>query len=135
MGNRFLSLAAFSGLLCVALGAFVSHALQANFSEQQISWFDTAWKYHVFHTLVLLALGFFISATTSQNTPKCRQTAVNIMGFSWVAGILLFSGSLYTMAICNTREIVMLVPVGGVAFLLGWITLFVVSVRSNLAKK
>ncbi|MDH2927131.1 DUF423 domain-containing protein [Lonepinella koalarum] len=135
MGNKFLSFAALSGFISVAFGAFVSHGLQPEFSLQQLNWFDTAWKYHTFHTVALLALGWFISATMPQNTPKCRQTAVNIIGFSWLLGMLLFSGSLYTMAVLNTRAIAMFVPVGGIAFLFGWATLLVVSVRSSFARR
>lgn len=135
MGNRFLSLAALSGFINVAFGAFVSHVLQKSFSLQQVAWFETAWKYHAFHSITLLALGFFMAATSSQTQPKCRQTAVNIIGFSWLIGILGFCFSLYIMAVFNIKSLGLIVPMGGVAFLVGWATLLAVSLRASFAQK
>ncbi|MCK3657291.1 hypothetical protein A4G18_00790 [Pasteurellaceae bacterium Pebbles2] len=134
MANRFLILAALSGFICVAFGAFATHALQASFSAQQLNWVDTGWKYQAFHTLALLMLGIFVNVMSSQNSPKYGKTAVNIIGFSWLFGIVAFSFSLYMMAILNSKALAMIVPIGGVAFLIGWSTLFVVAVKSSLAK-
>lgn len=133
MGNRFILLSALNGFIAVAFGAFATHALKADFSEQQMSWVQTGWNYQVFHTLALLALGFFWSAT-QETAPKCRKTAVNIIGIFWTIGIIGFSGTLYTMALLNTKSIVMLVPMGGVAFLVGWLVLLFVAIRSNIKK-
>ncbi|MGQ0286149.1 DUF423 domain-containing protein [Pasteurellaceae bacterium 22721_9_1] len=135
MGNRFLSLAALSGFIVVAFGAFASHALQKQFDMQQLVWLETGWKYHAFHTIALLVLGFYLSATTHQPQPKCRKSAVNIIGFSWTIGIVAFSFSLYAMAVFNTKSMAMIVPMGGIAFLVGWATLFYVALRSSVAKK
>lgn len=135
MGNRFVILAAGSGFIAVAFGAFAAHALQNQFSEQQLNWFGKAWQYQVFHTLALLVLGFFISATTQQSQNKYQKNALNIIGISWIIGILCFCFSLYVMALLNSKALAMIVPVGGVAFLVGWATLFWVSVRSSLKNR
>ncbi len=134
MGNRFLVLAAASGFIAVAFGAFVAHSLQEQFSAQQLSWFNKAWQYQVFHTLALLVLGWFMAATAHLPQPECRKSAVKIIGVSWGIGILCFSFSLYIMALSNSKALAMIVPVGGVAFLVGWATLFWVSLRNCLNK-
>lgn len=135
MGNRFLVMAALSGFITVAFGAFAAHGLEASLSVKQMEWIKTGVQYQMFHTIALLALGFFVSATATQSQPKCRQRAVNIIGVLWTLGILGFSGGLYAMAILNTTKFVMIVPMGGTAFLIGWFILFLVAVRSALAKK
>lgn len=130
MGNLVLSLAALSGFIAVAFGAFASHALQADFSAQQIAWVDTGWKYQVFHTLALFALGLYYSLAKQGEMSKCRKTAVKFTALFWTLGIVAFSFSLYVMAVLNTKAIAMIVPIGGVAFLAGWAVLLGVSIRS-----
>lgn len=135
MGNRFLIIAALSGFITVAFGAFAAHGLEASLSAKQMDWIKTGVQYQMFHTIALLALGFFVSGTEPQSQPKCRKRAVNIIAVLWILGILGFSGGLYAMAILNTTKFVMIVPMGGTAFLVGWLVLFLVAVRSALAKK
>lgn len=135
MGNRFLIIAALSGFITVAFGAFAAHGLEGSLSAKQMDWIKTGVQYQMFHTLALLALSFFVSATAVQSQHKCRKRAVNIIGVLWTLGILGFSGGLYAMAILNTTKFVMIVPMGGTAFLIGWFILFLVAVRSALAKK
>lgn len=135
MGNRFCIIAALSGFFTVAFGAFAAHGLETSLTAKQIEWIKTGVQYQMFHTIALLALGFFISATAVQSQLKCHKRAVNIIGVLWALGILGFSVGLYAMAIFNTTKFVMIVPMGGVAFLVGWFILFLVAVRSALAKK
>lgn len=132
MGNRYLLVASISGFIAVALGAFVAHSLQSSFTVQQASWFEKAWRYQVFHTLALLALGFYQAATCSQ-APLCRKRAVNFIAGFWLIGIVCFSGGLYVMSLGQITALTMIVPVGGIAFLIGWAGLIYVSIR-NLTK-
>lgn len=132
MGNRFILFAALSGFIAVAFGAFAAHGLEL--SPLQTEWIDKGWRYQAFHTIALLALGFFASATGTQLQPICRQRAVNIIGGLWGLGIICFSFGLYMTALLNTTAFVMIVPIGGIAFLGGWFALFFVAVRNCLVK-
>ena len=128
MGNRFLTIAAVSGFLAVAVGAFAAHRL----GVEHMVWLDTGWRYQVMHTLALLAVGFFVAAKPEQ--PACRKRALNIVAFFWMLGIVCFSFGLYTLAM-GVHAVRMIVPVGGTSFLIGWLVLAFISIRSSLAAK
>ncbi|MEN2947743.1 DUF423 domain-containing protein [Mannheimia haemolytica] len=128
MKNKFVAIAAFSGLFTVAFGAIASHALSAQLSPKALGWIETGIKYQMFHTLAILALGLFQIANFRQNPPVCRAKAFNIIGSNWALGILLFSGNLYLLAL-NVPTIHWLTPIGGLCFMLGWIALIYISVR------
>jgi uncharacterized membrane protein YgdD (TMEM256/DUF423 family) len=108
-----LRLAAMSGLLVVALGAFGAHGLKSILSEYQTQeiW-QKAVLYHMFHTLVVLLLA---------NRPTPPKGAV----IFFLLGICLFSGSLYILAASNIRWLGAITPIGGVSFLVGWILVFI----------
>ena len=135
MGNRFLVIAALSGFIAVAFGAFAAHGLESYLSPKALSWIEKGWRYQVFHTLALLGLGFFVAATQGQVMPTCRKSAVNIIGFFWLLGSVCFSGGLYAMALLQTTTFVMIVPLGGVAFLIGWAALLYVAIRNSFVCK
>ncbi|MBV7387647.1 DUF423 domain-containing protein [Pasteurellaceae bacterium TAE3-ERU1] len=128
MGNRFLVLAALSGLFSVTFGAYSAHALAPDMSPLAQDWLTKAQHYQFVHTLALLALGFFVAATKHQPQPSCRRMGLNWIGYSWAVGIVCFSGSLYLMAAIGTEAVKYLTPIGGVAFILGWGALAVISI-------
>ncbi|QHB17920.1 DUF423 domain-containing protein [Mannheimia pernigra] len=128
MKNKFITLAALSGLFTVAFGAIASHALSAQLEPKALGWIDTGIKYQMFHTLAIFALGLFQIANASQNSPACRAKAFNIISGSWTLGILLFSGNLYLLAL-GIPTIHWLTPIGGLSFMLGWVVLIYISVR------
>lgn len=106
----FLLFAALSGFLWVGLGAIAGHGL---FGEGLYAeYFDKAHRYQIVHTLALLIL----IALPQRLSPLLCRTA----GFLWLLGLFAFCGSLYAMAFVPTLNVRMLVPVGGIAFLLGW---------------
>lgn len=131
MKNKFLAMAAFSGFFCIAFGAFAAHGLEKMLEPKALAWIETGLKYQMFHTVALLALGLFQIANSVQNPPACRAKAFNIIGGSWALGILLFSGSLYALALGATKSIAWLTPIGGTSFLVGWAALCYISVRSR----
>ena len=108
-------LGALSGGLAVALGAFGAHALRDRLTPQMLQVFDTAQRQHMFHALALLAV-----AWASTRWPVGSVTAA---GWLFVAGTVLFSGSLYTLAVTGQRWLGAITPVGGLAFILGWLAL------------
>ena len=124
MKNKFVFLAALSGFFSISLGAFAAHGLASSLDEKAMSWIQTGIQYQTFHTLALLALGLFQIANNLQNPPACR-------GGSWFLGILLFSGSLYALALGASKALVWVTPIGGTAFLVGWAALAFISCQSR----
>jgi uncharacterized membrane protein YgdD (TMEM256/DUF423 family) len=107
-----LRIAAVSGFLTVALGAFGAHGLKALLTEHDtVEIWDKAVLYQMFHTLALLALVF-------------RPTVNTGAAIGFLIGICVFSGSLYLLALTNLRWLGAITPLGGLAFLIGWSLLF-----------
>ena len=102
--------------VAVALGAFGAHALRARLTPDMTAVWQTAVQYHAWHALAVLAVGVLLLQGPGQR-------AVEIAGWLFVAGIVLFSGSLYAMALTGVRGLGAVTPLGGVAFLAGWATL------------
>ena len=103
--------------LGVALGAFGAHALRSKLSEYQFDIFRTGVLYHFVHALALFVVAWL---KTQSADPK-----IDLAGIFFVAGIFLFSGSLYLLATTNTKWLGPLTPLGGVAFLVGWFLLLI----------
>jgi len=115
MDRAFLILGAVLGAIGVAGGAFAAHALRARLPPDLLAIFETGVRYHLFHALALLGVAW---AETRFPSP-----AVGLAGGLFAAGILLFSGSLYVLALGAPRPLGVITPVGGAAFLLGWLAL------------
>jgi uncharacterized membrane protein YgdD (TMEM256/DUF423 family) len=111
----FFVLGAASAFLAVALGAFAAHGLKARLGADMLAVFETGVRYQMFHALALLAVGW--ACTRWPGGP------VTASGWLFVAGTLLFSGSLYALALSGVRGLGMITPVGGLAFLAGWLCL------------
>lgn len=119
MTKRFLIFACVSGLTAVILGAFGAHILKRILSEQHVMIFETGVRYQFYHTFALIAV-----ALISRYTSK-RWTA--IAGWTFLMGIVLFSGSLYLMSLTEFLEIQHMqkvigpiTPAGGLLFIVGW---------------
>ncbi|MCL4761848.1 MAG: DUF423 domain-containing protein [Burkholderiales bacterium] len=97
----------------VALGAFGAHALKARLTPDLQGVWQTAVQYHAWHALALLAVGLVLLVRP--------QAGAGLAGWLFVAGIVLFSGSLYAMALTGVRGLGAVTPFGGVAFLAGWL--------------
>ena len=115
MERVFFGLGAVSGGLAVALGAFAAHGLRSRISPEAIQTFETGARYHMYHALALLAVAW--AAT------RWPGAAVTAAGWLFVAGTLLFSGSLYLLAVTGIRVLGAITPFGGLAFILGWLAL------------
>ena len=117
MAKLWLGIAAISGFCSVALGAFGAHALKGKIAENLASAFQTAVYYHMFHTLALLALAVLMWQLAE--IPK----TILAVAYLWLAGILLFSGSLYGLALGGPSWLGPLTPMGGLFILAGWLVL------------
>jgi uncharacterized membrane protein YgdD (TMEM256/DUF423 family) len=115
MDRVFFGMGAVLGAIGVAAGAFGAHALRSRLAPDMLAVFETGVRYHLMHALALLAVGWAAA--------RWPSPAVTAAGWLFVAGILLFSGSLYALALSGVRAIGLVTPVGGLAFILGWIAL------------
>lgn len=116
LAGRVAAVAALAGALAVAAGAFGAHALRGTLDERALTVWHTAVDYQFWHALALLASAAFVrrSATT-------RWFLVASVAF--IAGIVLFCGSLYALALGAPRLVGVITPFGGIAFIVGWCTL------------
>jgi uncharacterized membrane protein YgdD (TMEM256/DUF423 family) len=105
----------------VALGAFGAHALKARLSPDMLTVFETGVRYHFYHALALFAVAWL-----SKSHPDAWTT---FAGGAFTFGILVFSGSLYVLSVSGVRGWGAITPIGGVAFLLGWLALAVAAFR------
>jgi len=117
-GWAWVRVGAVVGFLGVALGAFGAHGLKARLDALGTSaTFQTAVQYHMYHALALLAVGALAGPT--------RWGAGSVAGWSFLLGVVVFSGSLYTLSLTGVRWLGAITPIGGVLFLAGWVTLAV----------
>ncbi len=122
--SLWLAIAAINGGLAVASGAFAAHGLQARIDAQALQTFETGARYHMYHAL---AMGLAALAMRD----AAAGAAVGAAGF-FLAGILLFSGSLYLLALTGVRAFGLVTPFGGVCFLIGWGLLAIAATRLKL---
>ena len=115
MDRLFFTLGSLSAFLGVALGAFAAHGLKSRLDAQLLVTFETGVRYHLIHALALLAVGW---ATT-----RWPGTFVYASGWLFVAGTVIFSGSLYMLGLTGVRWLGAITPIGGAAFLAGWLCL------------
>jgi uncharacterized membrane protein YgdD (TMEM256/DUF423 family) len=115
MDRTFFALGAASGFLGVALGAFAAHALKSRIGAELLVTFETGVRYQMYHALALLAVGWACT--------RWPGAALTAGGWLFVAGTLLFSGSLYALSLSGARWLGMITPFGGLAFLAGWLCL------------
>jgi uncharacterized membrane protein YgdD (TMEM256/DUF423 family) len=123
MARNFLVIAALSGFLAVALGAFGAHGLKDRLAPDLMAVYQTAVQYHFYHTLVLLAVAMLLLRYP-------QQGILVASGSLLLVGLVLFSGSLYVLALSGVRWLGAITPLGGVAFLLAWLLLAWFGIKS-----
>lgn len=125
-------MASILAILSVALGAFAAHSLKESVSDVAVNIFETGVKYQFYHTLAI----FFAAILYKDYSNRWMKTA----GYFFIAGILLFSGSLYMLTYVKAavlpgyRWIGPLTPVGGLCFILGWLCILVAVSARKLIK-
>ena len=115
MDRLFFTLGSFSAFISVALGAFGAHALKTRLDAHLLAVFETGVRYQMAHAFALLAVAW---AST-----RWPGTLVNLSGWLFVAGTVLFSGSLYALSLSGVRWLGAITPLGGVAWLVAWLCL------------
>jgi uncharacterized membrane protein YgdD (TMEM256/DUF423 family) len=111
----FFSLGAASAFVAVAAGAFGAHALRARLSPELLAVFETGARYQMYHALGLMAVAWAVT--------RWPGALPQWAGWLFVGGTVLFSGSLYALALSGVRALGAVTPLGGVAFLAGWVCL------------
>ena len=117
MDKTFLLAGAIAGFIAVGFGAFGAHGLRERLTPEMLAVFETGVRYHMYHALALLL--------TAALAPRVPGKAIVAAGWLFVAGIVLFSGSLYVVALGGATIAGAVTPIGGVAFLAGWACLVV----------
>ena len=119
----FIAVAAVLGALAVILGAFGAHALKPKLTADQLNTFETGIRYHFYHALALLVLAFI--------SMKLQSTLLPYVGYLWITGVVLFSGSIYLLAtkailgISHWNWLGPVTPIGGTLLIIGWILLLI----------
>ena len=124
MERTFLVLGALSAGISVAAGAFGAHALKTRLSPDLLAVFETGARYQMYHALGLAAAAWAASRGAG------GHAAAAWAGWLFVAGTVLFSGSLYALALSGVRALGAVTPFGGVAFLAGWVALALAALRA-----
>jgi uncharacterized membrane protein YgdD (TMEM256/DUF423 family) len=119
----FVRLGAVFGGLAVALGAFGAHALQSRVPADRLAIFETGVRYQMYHALALIAVAAVIAWGG-------RTALATYAGWAFVAGIVIFSGSLYALVLTGVRAWGAVTPLGGLAFLAGWVLLALAASRT-----
>ena len=117
--TTFLTLAAILGATGVAAGAFGAHGLESTLDAEAIEIWNTAVRYQMYHALALLG--------TAWLSTEHASTAVTVAGWSFFAGVAVFSGTLYALALTDIKWLGAVTPLGGLALIAGWIALLVAS--------
>jgi uncharacterized membrane protein YgdD (TMEM256/DUF423 family) len=111
----FFVIGAASGFIAVALGAFAAHGLKARLAPEVLATFEVGVRYQMYHALALFAVAWACT--------RWPGTLANAAGWLFVAGTLVFSGSLYLLALTGEKWLGAVTPLGGLAFLAGWLCL------------
>ncbi len=112
MLRGWIAVAAVNALLAVAAGAFGAHGLQERLEPKMLANYETGAKYHMYHALAML-----IAAAAAAHV---RSSLAGAACIAFMAGIVLFSGSLYVLALTGITKLGMVTPFGGLAFMVGW---------------
>jgi len=122
-GRAWVAAGAILAGLAVAAGAFGAHALRGTLPAERLSVFETAARYQMYHAVGLVLVGLLAS--------RLPGGALTAAGWLFTAGIALFSGSLYLVALAGARWAGAITPLGGICFLAGWVCLAAAGIRKG----
>jgi uncharacterized membrane protein YgdD (TMEM256/DUF423 family) len=123
-GTTWMRVGAVLGGLGVIMGAFGAHGLKEYMNERSLEVFETAAKYQMYHAMALLAVGLLALHGRS-------GLMLNLAGWSFLAGTLIFSGTLYALSLSGIRWLGAITPIGGVGLILGWFALAIAAGSSG----
>ena len=112
----FLAIASMFGGISVVLGAFASHALKDRLSNNSLAIWETGTKYQMYHALALMLVAILVSRFPD-------SMLLNVAGYAFIIGTFIFSGSLYALTLTGIKWLGAITPIGGMAFIVGWLCL------------
>jgi uncharacterized membrane protein YgdD (TMEM256/DUF423 family) len=118
MDRVFVAVGALSGCIAVAAGAFGAHALRSRLAAEMLDVFQTGVTYQMYHALALIGVGILLARFSTDGS-----TWLTASGWLFFGGSILFSGSLYLLALSGASWLGAITPLGGIAFLVGWLAL------------
>lgn len=124
-GRRIIATGAILAWLAVGAGAFAAHGLKTALDAYQLGIFETAARYQMYHAIALLAVGAIASR------PSYSARWLKLASLAFMLGIMLFSGSLYALALTGIGILGAVTPIGGLAFMLGWFALAVAALKPS----
>ncbi len=124
--TTWIAMGALLGMTGVAAGAFGAHALKTRVEPDMLAIFETAARYQMYHAVALVGLGLFAS--------RIDQSMLQVSGYSFLAGTLVFSGTLYALVLTGNRSLGAITPVGGALLIFGWLMLAVVAMRASFGQ-
>lgn len=125
MARSLLLIASCSGALAVMLGAFGAHVLRSRLTPELLAIYQTGVQYHFYHTFALLSCALLVYSGMD-------NSAMRVAAYAFIAGMLIFSGSLYVLAIADLRWLGAVTPIGGMVLIVGWLALAVGVMRSRV---
>lgn len=128
MKSQWIIIGGISGFLAVAAGAFGAHALAERLEGQPGEWYELAARYHLIHSVLLVAVGALAAQSRTRR-------AASVSGWCLLSGLLLFSGSLYLMALTGMRWLGAVTPFGGMLLLTGWLAAAWLGTRTHLVRR
>jgi uncharacterized membrane protein YgdD (TMEM256/DUF423 family) len=128
MQSIFLFFGAFSALIGVGMGAFGAHGLKNVISPEMLAVYQTGVNYQMWHALGLIGIALL-------RRHEAESRLLNWAGWLMLIGIVLFSGSLYLLAVMDVKQLGMITPFGGVSFLIAWLLLAVYASRKPQASR
>lgn len=121
MNGRWAAIAAISGLISVGAGAFGAHALEGRLEPRALETWDLAARYQMYHALAMLFAAVMIAHRRTKLAPASAA--------AFLAGTIIFSGSLYALALTGIRLLGAITPIGGVAMMAGWLLLALAALK------
>ena len=113
--SPWVALGALNAAIAIAAGAFAAHGLRGRLDDRALEVFETGARYHMYHAFALVIAGMVATAGPARGS--------RVAGWLFQIGIVLFSGSLYALALTDARGLGAITPLGGVAFIVGWLWL------------
>ena len=126
MVKLFLTTGSLFALLAVAAGAFGAHGLENRLDQNHLEYFKTAAQYQMYHALALLAVAWVGAYRHSRKAAAA--------GSCFIAGIFIFAGTLYALALGGPKWLGAITPIGGVLFMVGWLLLLIAAMTLDIAK-
>lgn len=131
MSGIWVGLGAIFAFLSVGCGAFGAHGLESKLEPRMLAIWETAARYQMYHALALIGLGLWVGQLAARTGATAAvPTSVPVAGWAFTIGIVLFSGSLYALALSGIKVLGAITPLGGLAFLIGWIAFALATFKS-----